>query len=507
MVTAAQEQRSVNQEVRTALRHSAVYGLGSVVARAIGFLMMPLYTHYLSPRDYGVLEILDLSMALTGMFLNMGIMAALLRHYNNAATEYEKRRVVSSAYVFVLVSGALVWLLAAVFARPVTTALFASGIPSSYFLIYFSSFTLGYITNVPNAYLQARERSATLVLADTLTLFGILALTVFFIAGLKTGLVGVLLSPLLAGIVRATVFGFLVIRENGLGLDTRRLREMLGFGAPLILSNLALFMLNFSDRFFLKHFQALEVVGIYAVGYKFGYILNILLIQPFLVMWQARMYVIHNRPDRERVFSRIFIFYTFVLVFGALALSLFSREIVRVMLDRRFLPGESVIPVVAFSYVMSGLGSFVQTGLLVTGRTRRIGMVSAAAAVFNLGLNYVLVQQFGMMGAAWATLLGFLAMAIGNACLSWRGFTAGLGIGRPLGIVAVALVLYGASLGVNLPLGLSILAKSALLAALPVIVFAKILSTDEAAMAASARREALSYVMRLRGVLPGRAEA
>jgi len=473
-----QEQRSINQEVRTALRHSAVYGFGSVLARAVGFLMIPFYTHYLSPQDYGILEILDVSMTLIGMFLNMGIMAALLRHYNSAETLHEKRQVVSSAYLFVIVSGSLVWLLGAMLARPITTAVFSANIPSHYFLIYLSSFALAYITNVPNTYFQAKEKSATLVLADTLTLIGSLSLTIYFIAGLKMGLLGFVLSPLIAGVFRATGFGFLVIRDAGLRLNWCLLRKMLVFGSPLIFSNLGLFTLNFSDRFFLKHFQTLDVVGIYAVGYKFGYILNLLLIQPFSIMWQARMYVIDRRPDRERAFRHIFSFYAFLLIFGGLALALFSHEILNVMVDRRFLPGASVVPVVAASYVIFGIGQFFQTGLLLVARTRKIGVVSTFAALINLGLNYVLVSHFGMTGAAWATLLGFLAIAIGNGYFSWSSFTATLGLGRLLKLLLVAIVLYGVSTVVNLPLGFAILAKGVLLAFFPVIVIVRMLSAD-----------------------------
>ena len=85
-MTATQEQQSIHREMRTAVRHSAMYGFGNVLARGIGFFMLPFYTRYLTPTDYGVLEILDLSMSLIGMFLNMGITAALLRFYATAQT-------------------------------------------------------------------------------------------------------------------------------------------------------------------------------------------------------------------------------------------------------------------------------------------------------------------------------------------------------------------------------------------------------------------------------------
>src|SRR5436305_15075050 len=107
MVATSQARENVAAEIRTAVRHSAIYGLGGVLLKGIGFLMLPFYTRYLSPVDYGILEILDLSMSLFGMFLNMGITAALLRSYNMAKTSDERPTAVSTAFVFVALTGLL----------------------------------------------------------------------------------------------------------------------------------------------------------------------------------------------------------------------------------------------------------------------------------------------------------------------------------------------------------------------------------------------------------------
>ncbi len=105
-----QEQETIATEIGTAVRHGAVYGLGSVLAKGIGFFMLPLYTHYLNPADYGVLEILDLSMSLFGMFLGMGMISALLRCYTGAHSVEQKRKIVSTGLLFVIVTGLVTFL-------------------------------------------------------------------------------------------------------------------------------------------------------------------------------------------------------------------------------------------------------------------------------------------------------------------------------------------------------------------------------------------------------------
>jgi O-antigen/teichoic acid export membrane protein len=489
----AGEPKPAHQEIRAAVRHTAVYGLGSVLAKAIGFLLLPLYTRYLSPDDYGVLEILDLTMSLIGMFMNMGMTASVLRYYNNAPSAEAKRRVISTAFWFVTVTGALLWLAAMVAARPLSTLLFNANVPSGYFLLSFTSFTLGYIINIPSTYVQAKEKSGVLVIADTVCLGSLLGLNIYFVVFLKIGLAGILLSPLITGALRILVFGVWTVRNNGLGFEWPRLREMLRFGAPLVLSNLAMFTLNFSDRFFLKQFGSLGEVGVYSVAYKFGFMLNLAIIQPFCLMWQVRMYIIDKLEDRSEVFQRIFILYAALLVFAALCLSVMSPEIVRLMLDRRFAAAGSVIPVIACAYVVYGVGYFFQTGLLMSGRTTAIGALSAAAASGNLALNFWLVRRYGMQGAAWATVLGILIIAIGSCVCSWREFTRRLDVHRFLGTAAIGAGLYWIStIAGTGPAGASLLIKCGFLASFPLlIVVTKCLSPGEVELILLAQRTLL----------------
>src|SRR5437867_328130 len=138
------------------------------------------------------------------------------------------------------------------------------------------------------------------------------------------------------------------------------------------------------------------------------------------MMWQARMYIVHRRPDHQKVFSRIFVLYSAVLIFAALGMAVLGPELMRSMVDSRYAAGEAVIAVVSLSYVFLGAGYYLQLGMFLTSRTGLIGIVSLAATALNLGSNYFLIRHFGMLGAAWATVLGFLAIAVGSYYCSQR---------------------------------------------------------------------------------------
>jgi O-antigen/teichoic acid export membrane protein len=279
---------------------------------------------------------------------------------------------------------------------------------------------------------------------------------------------------------------------------------MMSFGLPLIVSNMSVFTLNFADRFFLQYFHSLDTVGVYAVAHKFGFMINYLFIQPFYDMWQTRMFLIAREAEHPRIFARIFVLYSLVLTYAALAMSLLAPEIAAVMVHREFAASQDVIPIVAFSYFAYGVAYFLQLGMLLAGRTRIIGAMSAVCAVLSLVLNYVLISRYGMLGAASATFLSFSVLAVGGYCFSQRVFPLPLPVGRVAGGVVVAGAMYLLSrLWIPRPIAAAVLWKVGLLAAFPVILWAtRLVSAADAATIVSAKDAVVARALRFLGFAP-----
>lgn len=501
MVETVQERETILKEIQAAVRHSAIYGVGNILVKLLGFLMLPFYTHYLSTKDYGILEILDLSMTLFALVLNMGLTPAFLRCYAGAGSLEEKRRVVSTGCVFGVVTGSLTFLLGAGFIRPATTLVLGPDVPSMYLLLSFGSLVLSYMANLPRTYLRALDRSTAFTAVDTAGVFLLLILNVVFIAVLKAGLAGILWSSLIVGALQFVLLSGWAFHKAGLGFSKTHLHRMLGFGLPLILSNIGLFVLNFSDRFFLQHLRSLEMVGIYAVGYKFGFMMNYLFVQPFFVMWQSRMYVIHAQPEHRKIFKEIFALYSLGLVYSGLAMALFSPEVVRLMVEPKFAASQEIIPVIVLSYVLYGLSYYAGLGLFLTDKTKIVGIIGAVTACLNLVLNYFLVLHYGMMGAAVATLLSFAFMATVSYWYSQLAFRLPLSVGRTSAAIFVASGFYLlCRLAVPDAVLLAVLMKVTVLVVFPLLLWKTgILPTHAAATLGSARHYAVAGVSKFCG--------
>ena len=90
------------ERIKELLRHSAIYGLGSIVARIVGVLLLPLYTRYLSPSDYGLIETLVALSAVLTALVAQGMKSAFFRFYFDSAEPARRLLVVRTAFWYVL---------------------------------------------------------------------------------------------------------------------------------------------------------------------------------------------------------------------------------------------------------------------------------------------------------------------------------------------------------------------------------------------------------------------
>ena len=93
---------ALGAELRRLGRHSAIYGLGGLVSRILAVLLLPLYTRYLSPSDYGKVETLIALTTVIGIVLRMGIHSAFFRFYFDSKDPVDRRRVVRTSFWFTM---------------------------------------------------------------------------------------------------------------------------------------------------------------------------------------------------------------------------------------------------------------------------------------------------------------------------------------------------------------------------------------------------------------------
>jgi O-antigen/teichoic acid export membrane protein len=391
-----------------------IYGVGVAVSRMAGFIMLPIYTRYLRPADYGVLELLSMTVDVIGLLTTMGLAATIFKFYAQVESARDKDEIVGSAWImlagvaaFVLVGGLLAspWL---------TELVFEPDVPARYFRLFFAIFLFQRLEMVPFLLLRARHMAVMFVILSIGRLLLQLSLSIYFVVIAQRGVEGVLLATLCTSAVSGSGLSIWLIRTVRLSFSRAKALAMLRFGYPLAVYALGNFAMIFSDRYFLNAFAGISDVGIYSLGYRFVGLLSAFAFTPFNQVWQPLRFELAAKPEAADVFPKIF---TYMNVAGfslAILISVFVMDVIRVMADPAFLLAYEPVSILLFATIMFNLVAFTSTGIMHTNRTWIMSYLAAWSVFCVIGLNLLLIPRFGYMGAAWASagayLLRYLAM-------------------------------------------------------------------------------------------------
>ena len=458
-------------ELKKFLKHSFIYGTGALLSKIVGFLMIPLYTRYLTTSDYGVLELLDLTSTIVSIFISMRIGSAVIRFYYDSIDELEQKKVVSTAYMATFVSALLVILFSQIFSIRLSSLIFDTNVYDKYFKLVFMATALSLISSVPEAYLMARKQSIFYTIISLMTLSSYLIFNIYFIVFLKMGILGILYSSVITKIFNSSVLSFYCITKNSLFFSFTKFKSMLKFSLPLIPANVGTFILNYADRFILQKLATTAEVGIYALGYKFGYMLPVLVMGPINMIWVPQMFELASKSDKKTI-EKMFTYIMLILIFCGLGLILLTKDAIRIMATPPFYPAYKVVSFVVLGYIFRGMASFFWDGIMIAKKTIYIGISVFISALSNILLNILLIPQFRAMGAAYSTAISFFIMFVLIFYFCQRVYSIKCEWGRISKIAVVSLFIFFLNQLIVLhPVLLSLLFKTFLLTSFPFLLY------------------------------------
>jgi O-antigen/teichoic acid export membrane protein len=395
--------------IRRLGRDTLIYGAGIVLSRAASLIMLPVYTRYLSPADYGVLQLLEMTMDVVAIVLAGGIAAGVLRFYFKFQTEAERRSVFSTSLLMAVggkLAGALVifwqapWLAQVLLDNPGQAELIR---------IAAVTFVLGDFTSFPLLLMQAKRLPALHSIASVSRLVLQLTLNIWLVVGLGAGVRGILISSLITSSLSGVLLGGWMLRQTGLRVMGEVARDLLRYGIPYKVTGAGTFIVTFGDRFFLKAYQGLASVGLYGLAYQFGFVLVQLSASPFLKAWNPQRFQLAAEPRavRDPQYNQGFVVLNVMLITLAVAISLFVRPLLTVMSDPEFRSAADMVPIILLAQILAAWTWVVDFGIQVSERTKYVTYATWAGVGVILALYTLLIPRFGGFGAAWATVASF----------------------------------------------------------------------------------------------------
>lgn len=400
------------------LKSFSIYSITSVLTASIPFLILPVLTHYLSPYDYGQLSLFNTYVLILVPLISLGSNGLVgLEFFKNEKLAFS--RLFSSVARFIFLNFLCILLLTFFLKDNLESFL---ELPSKWILVipFVALLTIiveqysSQLINQKKAFLYGGVSVSRVVIEVSLTLL--------FIIGIGMNWEGRIFSWITTVFLMAIVAIYYFKKEGWLiknSFDIKLVKKALIYGLPLVPHILGKFVINQSDAIFIAKMVSIEDVGIYRIGYQFGFVIAIFS-GIFLNIYSPYLYERLAKINYKKKIEIVRISYVFIFALIALTLlvTFSTNTIFKYLIDEKYSSGAQYVFWISSSYLFWG-GYLIFSGYIFhLKKTMILAYLSVLNVALNLILNYLLISKYGVIGAAYATTISFFVVFILCAFIS-----------------------------------------------------------------------------------------
>jgi O-antigen/teichoic acid export membrane protein len=389
------------------LKDTIIYGFGLVSVKIFNFLFIPVFTRYVNPEEYGYFELINTTISLLIPIISFQISEGIYRYLLDCKDEQlEKKDGYISNSLNIVLKNILIFILLVVILNLL-------GIDDK--IKYFNLISLWLIFAILNGLfmqtIRGLKKTFLYSISNIIMAIVNITLNIAFVIYFNMSIYGMVLANVISfGVTDLFIIIKLNLYKYINKLQNKRIRnDLLKYSAPLILSTMAWWIVNVSDRYVIAGYLSKSELGIYAVAAKFALMLNFMY-SIFYMGWQTVAIENYNKKDMIEFYSKIF---------NLLALCFFSIVIISIIVIKPFMKfyvaedyfeAYKLIPFLLLAAVFNSFSSFYGIGYLSTQNTKGASITSLIAAIINLLINLLLIKKYGINTAVISTFVAFFAM-------------------------------------------------------------------------------------------------
>ena len=399
------------KDIRSLGKESVIYGLSTVAARLLNFFLMPFYTHYLVPAEYGVAAALFSYIAFFNILYQYGMDQAYMRHFE------EKEKSFPAAFAGVFWGGLVLTVLLVLAASP-AAALSGIGAANGRLVVWSALILFSdALSVVPFADLRMEHKAVRYASIRFFTIVINVLLNIVFISFLRKGVEGIFLANIISSLFALAAVLLPCRRLLSLKIDGAVFRRLAVFALPLVPAGLGSMAVQVIDRPILLRLSGEAAVGIYQANYRLG-IFMMLVVSMFDQAWRPFFLDRSKKENAGAVFARVLTYFVLAGVWLTLALSFFIGDLVKVkvfstpLIHPAYWPGLGIVPIILWGYLFNGVYINFLAPVILAKKTASIMTATLSGAAVNIAANFILIPLYGITGAAWATFIAYFAMAV-----------------------------------------------------------------------------------------------
>lgn len=391
--------------LRDLLKEGGLYTLGSVLTSGLSLLLIPVYTAYFSPSEFGILDIIAVYGGLFTAFVSLQLGQGLTRYVSDGTIDVAEKKIFASTainftIIFYLSFGAIVFFADTFFIRIISSDV---KISEDLFDLAILTVLLNGIFYIQGLYFRSIRKIKQFTLLAFIHALSNILLTLLFVIGLDYGIIGVYYASIIVSPVLLFIQWALLRDKIEPVIKKKQLMLLLRFSIPLVPAGLSYWLLSYTDRIFINEYLDSAQLGIYSTGAKFSAVVT-LIISGFSMAIGPILYEKHHIESSNAELARVAKLYFALGTFGVLMISIFSYETLVIFTNNQYYAAALIMPALYTAVLFSGIMMFAP-GLNLNNRTITIAAVVVCSSILNIALNYFLIRKYGILGSAVSTLI------------------------------------------------------------------------------------------------------
>ena len=388
------------------VKNTFILFVGKLFTQLVSFLLLPLYTAYLTTSQFGTVDLVITYVYLLSPIITLQLEKSVFRFLIDAKDDIDKQKKILS------ISLKMIFIILFIFI--IATVLISSFIKINYITLIFINISLCMFSN----YLLQTARGLSLIkkytLASVISGVSNIVLNLVFILGFKIKIEGMLLSVIISNLLviiylikTLKIYKYIDFKLK----DKILLKEMLKYSLPLIPNDISWWVISVSDRTIISFILGIAYNGIYTVSNKFS-VLFIGLFNVFGLSWTEEASKHINDEDKDQYFTDVI--NTSIKIFSSVCIMIIIilPLVFNTLVNIRYISSYNYIPILLLASLVNIVVSLYSAIYIAKKLTKKVMNTSLIAALVNIVLNLLFIKYIGLYAAALSTLISYLFMMI-----------------------------------------------------------------------------------------------
>jgi O-antigen/teichoic acid export membrane protein len=392
-----------------------IYLLGTITVAILTFSVIPFFTKYLTPSEYGLVAmyqvLLGFSKPFVGFVLESNVYRIMIKY-----SHYLVSKVIGTTLAIIFLNTFIFYIFIVIFSDliyyfiPINKAL--------YYLIPISAMSYS-IISIFEHILISKAKAKVFVTMQIFTKLLNYGLSLYFLIVIKLNYISLIIGELTAIFFVSLLILYILYKKNFIDISKTKIlyKQSYSFGFPLVVSAIGAFGLQMIDRIFILHIIDAKAVGLYSVAYQFGMAIN-MFFTSINKVWSPWVFkALKDKYNKKEIVKKSY-FLALAFIISYLLFILAMHFIFPYLVDEKFLASEDLIPYIAMGYLFFAFYILVIPYVIYTGKTNKMFYITISSFILNCILNYILIPLHGVVGAAYATIASFILTFVLTAILA-----------------------------------------------------------------------------------------